>query len=108
MTEKKVLDFKPTWWLEQIGYERCKQSFSKICFAAASASGVTRGTILRIHAALFCLRLKRELVAERDSCEIAQRNSYRKQQTMIDYRLPWAGLAMPPPSASRACESSTV
>jgi hypothetical protein len=24
MAEKKVLDFKPTWWLEQIGYERCK------------------------------------------------------------------------------------
>jgi len=24
MAEKKVLDFKPTWRLEQIGYERCK------------------------------------------------------------------------------------
>jgi len=24
MAEEKVLDFKPTWWLEQIGYERCK------------------------------------------------------------------------------------
>jgi hypothetical protein len=25
MTQKKVLDFKPAWWLEQIGYEGCKQ-----------------------------------------------------------------------------------
>jgi hypothetical protein len=25
MTQKKVLDFKPAWWLEQIGYKRCKQ-----------------------------------------------------------------------------------
>jgi hypothetical protein len=25
MAEKKVLDFKPAWWLEQIGYEGCKQ-----------------------------------------------------------------------------------
>jgi hypothetical protein len=25
MTQKKVLDFKPAWWLEQIGYERCNQ-----------------------------------------------------------------------------------
>jgi hypothetical protein len=25
MTQKKVLDFKPAWWLEQIGYKRCKE-----------------------------------------------------------------------------------
>jgi hypothetical protein len=25
MTQKKVLDFKPARWLEQIGYEGCKQ-----------------------------------------------------------------------------------
>jgi hypothetical protein len=25
MTQKEVLDFKPTWWREQIGYEGCKQ-----------------------------------------------------------------------------------
>jgi hypothetical protein len=25
MAEKKVLDFKPAWWFEQIGYEGCKQ-----------------------------------------------------------------------------------
>ena len=25
MAEKKVLDFKPAWWLEQIGYEGRKQ-----------------------------------------------------------------------------------
>jgi hypothetical protein len=25
MTQKKVLDFKPAWWLEQIGYEGSKQ-----------------------------------------------------------------------------------
>jgi hypothetical protein len=25
MTQKKVLDFKPAWWLEQIGYKCCKQ-----------------------------------------------------------------------------------
>jgi hypothetical protein len=25
MTQKKVLDFKPAWRLEQIGYKRCKQ-----------------------------------------------------------------------------------
>jgi hypothetical protein len=25
MAQKKVLDFKPAWWLEQIGYEGCKQ-----------------------------------------------------------------------------------
>jgi hypothetical protein len=25
MAEKKVLNFKPAWWLEQIGNERCKQ-----------------------------------------------------------------------------------
>ena len=25
MTQKEVLDFKPAWWLEQIGYEGCKQ-----------------------------------------------------------------------------------
>jgi hypothetical protein len=24
MTQKKVLDFKPAWWLEQIGYKRCE------------------------------------------------------------------------------------
>jgi len=24
MTQKEVLDFKPAWWLEQIGYEGCK------------------------------------------------------------------------------------
>ena len=24
MTQKKVLDLKPAWWLEQIGYERSK------------------------------------------------------------------------------------
>jgi hypothetical protein len=26
MAEKKVLDFNPAWWLEQIGYEGCKQA----------------------------------------------------------------------------------
>jgi hypothetical protein len=26
MPEKEVLDFKPAWWLEQIGYERCKEN----------------------------------------------------------------------------------
>jgi hypothetical protein len=25
MTQKKALDFKPAWWLEQIGCEGCKQ-----------------------------------------------------------------------------------
>jgi hypothetical protein len=25
MAEKKVFDFKPAWWLEQIDYEGCKQ-----------------------------------------------------------------------------------
>jgi len=25
MAEKKILDFKPAWWLEQIGYEGRKQ-----------------------------------------------------------------------------------
>jgi hypothetical protein len=25
VAEKKVLDFKPAWWLEHIGYEGCKQ-----------------------------------------------------------------------------------
>jgi hypothetical protein len=25
MTQKKVLDFEPVWWLEQIGYKRCKE-----------------------------------------------------------------------------------
>jgi hypothetical protein len=25
MTQKEVLDFKPAWWLEQIGYEGSKQ-----------------------------------------------------------------------------------
>jgi hypothetical protein len=25
MAKKEVLDFKPTRWLEQIGYERCKK-----------------------------------------------------------------------------------
>ena len=29
MTQKKVLDFKPAWWLEQIGYERCKENDRK-------------------------------------------------------------------------------
>ena len=25
MTQKKVLDFKSAWWLEQIDYKRCKE-----------------------------------------------------------------------------------
>jgi hypothetical protein len=25
MTQNKVLDFKPAWWLEKIGYKCCKQ-----------------------------------------------------------------------------------
>jgi hypothetical protein len=29
MTQKKVLDFKPAWRLEQIGYERCKENDRK-------------------------------------------------------------------------------
>src|SRR5260221_13183307 len=29
VTQKKVLDFKPAWRLEQIGYERCKENDRK-------------------------------------------------------------------------------
>jgi hypothetical protein len=33
MAEKKVLDFKPTWWLEQIGYQRCKVNTARRSYA---------------------------------------------------------------------------